>query len=654
MKTYNPDYAMDLLRRISIAINQIHHEEALSLLQEFDKLFSGRQLPEEVIYNRLCLGAELCFRIGRYKDGITMIDSNISAIKDSARKIKVLIYRGRLEMVMSSHGISISSLSEALGLAEYYGDLNLIGDVYTEIARMFTSRYCGLALYFIRKAEISYLKAYNMKMASLARIDRAFISMITYLLNRCNPDYASLASEARQIVQNIDDSIYNTFEKKHARFVKSVILMDKDDMKGQVEEAIESKALPLICEKLEAYIAICIESGDNASALDEINIYTKYEEQRHGPEVKEHINDLKVLLESGGKINFVPWHIYKSPRTPTNLLDILDHFSIGEELWRYRQGFFKGIFPGIEQEGMFEVMVTPDEIASLVPCSPAFNDYYRGQSSYYDKCYPSLYRDGMTPALQFVERLKYEELRILMEDYPIVRIFRKGLTMTAPDGNKITTPLRIDPLALAQHYGIKTELMDITVDKFVAAFFASTECLDEKYVPITFHNEPGVFYHYVDNPGLYNWSKLHAVGLQPFSRPGEQAGFVIEMKPAENFNDIACQTIYFKHDQEIAEFIFNYTNRSAKLFPYNILEGKAAKIKSLKQFSRDAFEAACNEFYPNTNRATCEKYVKDCGMEIVDLPVVEFSEEEKSECIRQWQNGGKQKTLEKIIFRWSR
>lgn len=39
-------------------------------------------------------------------------------------------------------------------------------------------------------------------------------------------------------------------------------------------------------------------------------------------------------------------------------------------------------------------------------------------------------------------------------------------------------------LSRAQHYGIKTELMDITTDKFVAAFFATTDCKDDVYTPI--------------------------------------------------------------------------------------------------------------------------------------------------------------------------
>ena len=69
----------------------------------------------------------------------------------------------------------------------------------------------------------------------------------------------------------------------------------------------------------------------------------------------------------------------------------------------------------------------PDGKTSLVPCNLAFNDYYRGQSSYYEDCYPSLYRKGMTPAMQFVERVKYEEFKLLISEYPITKIFSGGL-----------------------------------------------------------------------------------------------------------------------------------------------------------------------------------------------------------------------------------
>lgn len=646
--------AIDLLDKCKDAINRMDHVTGKAFLSEFDSKFGGKELISDIIYYRLSLGSELYFRLGEYKEGIAMIDKNMSVIRSNIEQtIKMLIYRSKMEMMLNRSGISISSLSEALRLAELIGNMSILGNIYQEISRMFSARYSGLALYFIRKAEICYEREGNEKLASLAKVDRALISYTAYLLNRHIEDYKNLKNGAERVVCEMDDTGYNPFEKCHAKFVKACVLRNTTDLKQQISEAERNGVLPSICIVEEAYMAACIENGDNSAALEEFDKYANYAEQRHGSEIRDHLLGLKNLLESNTKIAFVPWHIYKDPKEPANLFDILDSLSLGEELWRYKQGRFLGLFPGIEHEGKFETIVMPDGKTSLVPCNLAFNDYYRGQSSYYEDCYPSLYREGMTPAMQFVERVKYEEFKLLISKYPITKIFSDGLYVNYPDGSSGSVSLNVDSLALAQHYGIKTELIDVTVDKFVAAFFASTTCKDDIYTPITTpRQEPGVFYHYVEIPLPSIPSKLRAVGLQPFSRPGEQSGFVVEMSPKENFNKLVRRAIHFQHDPEIAEFIYNYTNRSARLFPKSILKEKADDIKSSDKFSQAAFDVACSEFYPDVDRSICLQYIEECKMSIVDSPIVSFTEEEKQECLKQWENKGFQDTQSKIICRF--
>lgn len=637
--------AASLLSQCCEALNCEDHGAAESILTEFDHKLSGEKLVLDLIYHRLRIGSELYFRLGKYKEGIISINANISSISTNIKHtIDILICKGKMELMLNRSGISTSAYSQALALAESLGDMEIIGIVYLEISRMFSTKYYGLAIYFARKAEISYERSGLSTMSSYAKIDRALISYNAYLSNRTDESFLPLKKEAERIVHGIDDSLFDKFKKRHLRFVKSYISNDKSDLRQQIREAEESNVLPSICTMLEAYIAACIESGDHKAALLEFDNYAKYMEMSHGPDVKKHMAELKYLLESQQNIIFIPWHLSKDTGEQTNLFDILDHFSLGEELWRYKQGRYAGLFPGIEQEGLFEMMRMPDGNFSLVPYSPAFNDYYRGQNTYFEDCHPSLYRKEMTPAMQFVERVKYEELKFLIAEYPLAKIFSEELH------------LNVDVLALAQHYGIKTELMDITVDKFTAAFFASTECdADGNYRPVTTVREkPGVFYLYVENlPFINSFTerKLRAVGLQPFSRPGEQAGFTITMTPEQNFNNMVCQGILFYHNPEIAEFIFNYTNRSAKLFPKSILEGKANIIKNSPKLSRAAFDAACNEFYPSVDTGICLNYMKECNKELTEYPVTSFTEQEKSDCIKQWQETDFKEMQKRTIVR---
>lgn len=645
----------ELLNRCYDALNHLNNDLAASLLHDFDTMYGDKRLSSDIICARLRIGSELLFRLGEYETGIDMINKNISALGNNPQNIiKVLICKGKLEMMQSRHRISLSSLSEALGLAESIGDIGIIAKVYVEIAHMFASIHYGLAIYFMRKAEIYLGKAGDDKSRFLTKSERALVSFMAYQNNRSMNGITGLKNEATSIAEEIDldNEIYNAIDRRNLRYIKSYILGNIKDLRAQIEEAEAVGTLSSICTAIESYIAACMEAGNNAAALSQWDKYEEYEVRWRGESVREHILNLKSLLLSEQKVDFLPWRIEKDT-SQIDLLDVLDRISLNEELWRYNQGRYKWFYAGIEQEGLFEIIQMPDGKASLVPCNPSLNSFYRGQTAYFEECYPSLYRKGVTPAMRFVERVKYEEFKLLVEGYPLIDIFANGLCVKNQNGDRTPVSLNVDTLALAQHYGIKTELMDLTTDKFVAAFFASTVCDDKGvYSPIAEDDgRKGVFYLFRDTPLPGSEMKLRAVGLQPFSRPGEQAGFVINMSEGENFNDMVKHKILFRHDPEIARFIFNFTNRSAKLFPSNILEDKANAIKSSDKFSRMAFDAACEEFYPHTDKSVCLQYMTDCGKEIVEDPIVIFTEEEKRDCLKEWDDHGLKDTAEKIVYR---
>lgn len=325
----------ELLNRCSDALNHVHHDLALSLLNEFDKTYGGKQLAPDIVYVRLWLGSELYFRIGKYKEGIDVIDKNLPAIRNNAKRtISILIYKGKLEMMLNCHKISISSFSEALGLAEATGDLRTIAEVYMEMSRMFASSYFGLAIYFIRKAEVFWNRSRDIKHALFARAERAFVSFMAYQDNRNNSSYLYLRQEAVDIANEIDwtDRKYDLFEKKRLRYIKSYIQGDLDDLRKQIEEEEDTGALPSICNIIESYIAACMEAGDSAAALAQFDKYLKYEIESQGEDTKEHILSLKPLLESGQKIEYLPWRVEKDPADLPDLLDVLDKISMDEEI----------------------------------------------------------------------------------------------------------------------------------------------------------------------------------------------------------------------------------------------------------------------------------------------------------------------------------
>lgn len=353
-------------------------------------------------------------------------------------------------------------------------------------------------------------------------------------------------------------------------------------------------------------------------------------------------------------------------RLPT-LLDILDRFTIGEEWWALETGaLVEYMMPHHDQDGLFDAIMMPSGYVKLFPVGLCWNCYYRGQSNYYPDSKPSLWRKGsckrkgMQPADQFVERLKLCELKLMIEDYPLTYIFRNGIYYKKRTGEMILVPLDVDSEALAQHYGIKTELTDLTVDLWVAAFFAATEYHWEtdSYTAITDtkKKEYGVFYHYYDPsvpvPEDNREPVLRAVGMQPFGRPGNQAGYVLKMKPNENMNRTAgFEKIKFRHVAEINKLIYNYSNCSRNFFPEELFQKKLLALRNEEHmFSKVALEMAKEQYFKDYTDTQIEEMIAVKGITLVDRPLYLFSESEKKQALKYWKEHERE-YLDKIIIR---
>ena len=353
-------------------------------------------------------------------------------------------------------------------------------------------------------------------------------------------------------------------------------------------------------------------------------------------------------------------------KLPT-LLDILDRYTIGEEWWALEKGTLAELMmPHHDQDGMFDAMEMPSGFVKLFPIGLCWNCYYRGQSCYYPDSKPSLWRKGtrkkkgMQPEDQFVERLKLCELKLMIEDYPLTQIFKNGIYYKSRSGKMVLLPLDVDAEALAQHYGIKTELTDLTVNLWVAAFFAATEYHWETdtYTVITDtkKHEYGVFYHYFDPsvrlPGDDREPVLRAVGMQPFGRPGNQAGYVLKMSPNENMNrKKGFEKIKFRHVAEINKLIFNYSNCSRHFFPDEPFKKKLLALRNEEhRFSKTALEMARMQYLQNYTDAQIESFMKLKDIRIEERPLYLFSEKEKKQAIKYWKEHERE-YLDKILIR---
>ena len=347
-------------------------------------------------------------------------------------------------------------------------------------------------------------------------------------------------------------------------------------------------------------------------------------------------------------------------KLPT-LLDLIDYYLAGEHNMELQteHSVFKGAFPTHLQKGFYEPLLMEDGTSILLPLSPIQHSYYRGESSYHEECHPSLYRKGMGDAEIFVERVKRCELELLMRDYPITDIVENGIQAQDPAGDWHQFFFRIGYDGMAQHYGIKTEYMDLTLDPWTAAFFAATtyDYVTDTYSPITDTDEHpyGAFYLYNEIPMLPPFDKkqrVDVVGLQPLARPGRQSGYVFKMDKGENFNDLTQKNL-FRHDARINELIYNYTNRSNRLFPKELLNDRIRnKIVEGKVFSKWAFEEARKRYFQDRSEKELKGYLERMSIGIRKDNILWFTETEKADIVDYWK-AHEQEFLSKIRPRWT-
>lgn len=648
--------AVGILNKCASALNNKKHRYASELLDEFDNITMKKIIPQEILFQRLMMAAELSSRLGLISKSLAEIENNLELFDTyPLLKFKLLIKSGQMEASVARNNISVKHLSEALGLAESIENNSMIAEAYSAIAQMFSLQYEGLAFYFLRHSELYYEKAKDYRNLSIIRLHRAFLSWSVYRnytnINRIE----SFRNEAEMLITTISEEGFNKHDQTYLKYAKGVILRNENLLEELLSENENVDMLPDKCRYEEMIIGICIEKGLFEKAKHILVCYEQDAIKLHGngKDIETHIALLQDLIERKERAVYIPFRIQRKLEKLPNLFDILNHYSLCDEIWALDNSKMRQLFPTYRNEGQFEAIKMPDGRFILFPCAIAFNIFYRGQSEYHEMSQPSLYRKEMSEAKQFVERVKYEELKRCVESSPLTSIFKNGISLTYPDGSQEKLELSVDTLALAQHYGIKTELIDLTTDKFVAAFFATTDCKNGIYTPIVDNREkPGVFYRYCDKPqfGAYKTPKLRAVGLQPFSRPGEQKGLVYEMKPNENFNDAVISKDLFTHDSQIASFIFNFMNRSQKLFPQSPLETHADAIINTTTFSREAFVAAQKEFYTDTSEDVLKSYLKEMKISIVENKDFSFTDAEKQQCITSWEMD-KNKILEKIFVR---
>lgn len=239
----------------------------------------------------------------------------------------------------------------------------------------------------------------------------------------------------------------------------------------------------------------------------------------------------------------------------------------------------------------FEVMELSNRriVASPMPLMPL----YRGESSLHEPCKASLYRRKWSEWELLERDIQMVDFRQMLEIHPEVKDLKKG-------------NLEVNYTGMAQHYGIATNVLDMTNSPLVAAFFATTtyDPLTDIYRPIMHTVSLGVMYFF-QNGCLFNDAKfgpeIWPLGQEALRRPGEQRGFGMETKEEDDLNkSLMGQRFLFWHNPKSSLAIWNLTKGGTIFFPYDPMAEKVRVMKKYRIYSEKGLKEAC-QLHPNLN-----------------------------------------------------
>lgn len=308
--------------------------------------------------------------------------------------------------------------------------------------------------------------------------------------------------------------------------------------------------------------------------------------------------------------------------------------------------------PDFYEEGRFNYVSEKykREIVHLMPTSQSPFTYYRGQSRYHDPCMPSLYRkdkNGKMPTEEDIayNRLKICEFSLLLESHPVFR--------------ELCQNIFVDYVAMAQHYGLTTEFLDVTNSKWVAAFFACTgyDWKTDAYYPVGREYHEGFGVMYITNWDVGNlpeefYEKNGVIGYQYFARPTKQSSFGYRMEKGENFNRSPFfKKIFFRHDLEASTIVYEMSYRQKRFIPKDSLSTLARKISESKEVTRWAHFRCWESFYQDREPAFLDKVCSDKGLTIREdnMPVARFGDEELAADWKQWNEFGREDLTSRIL-----
>ena len=310
------------------------------------------------------------------------------------------------------------------------------------------------------------------------------------------------------------------------------------------------------------------------------------------------------------------------------ILDVVEQISKMENDMLLRNGVT--IFPGdaFQDEGRYAFVSETwnRNVVRLMPVSPTPYTYYRGQSRFYDQCQPSLFRKNAQGDLPSEVDIAYNRIKICEFEL---------LLATHPVFCELSHTISVNPVALAQHYGLTTQIP--------GSIYVAVEKHGVMYISKPYENGDAKDEFFAKNI---------VIGYQYFERPTKQSSFGYKMQSGENFNDSPYfERVFFRHDLVASQIVFDMSYKQRRFIPKDSLSRLARQIAESNEVTRRALERCIQMCYRDKDMIYLENVCAAKGVTIREdnRPVAEFGQEGLTKDWEEWNKFGRADLESRIL-----
>ena len=286
------------------------------------------------------------------------------------------------------------------------------------------------------------------------------------------------------------------------------------------------------------------------------------------------------------------------------------------------------------------LMQYPDPIGVVIQ-QPRRTYFYRGEPEIYPTSISSLGRK--LKEVGTAEGKEVETLVANIKCLQFARLIQPLENVKAFEKLRVTVQYE----AIAQHYGFKTFLLDITSDFEVALFFACCKYRNGLWEPLTpadTEESEEKKYGVIFRRAVLPWSMLpedehpiFPIGYQPFIRCSNQTGYTIYMDENEDLKTMelpGLEMLRFRHNPELAQWIYDKMDGGNKIYAkedvLEIIRDKLDAFVKSKVVDKEALidMQQNNEDYSEHSVAEWKKLLVSHGYTVGSNPLALTADEE--------------------------